>query len=324
MASAFLLRQERTPAPTRIAQPRVPPSPLVNAPVEPVQSPEPAQAIQPDTTPVASQALPAREPPRAARAPRLTLFSDPEHAVLDQHLSQLEPQRPGVIDLYFVGVGSYVEEDVFLKETLTVRTLFDGRFGTRGRSVVLINNRRNTGEFPPATVAGLRRALMHVSDLIDPEEDLVFLHLTSHGSSEHQLSFTAVGKQLVNLTPVMLGAYLNDAALRYRILSISACYSGGFIPPLADSRTFIVTAAHATRQSFGCGKESEITYFSQAYFSEALQHTYSFEEGFAHARQSIALREGRERLTPSLPQIHVGAAIRARLNALERHLSKGR
>jgi hypothetical protein len=57
----------------------------------------------------------------------------------------------------------------------------------------------------------------------------------------------------------MLKAYLDEAALRYRLVSVSACHSGGFIPPLADSHTFIVTAAHAARRSFGCGNESEIT-----------------------------------------------------------------
>ncbi len=57
---------------------------------------------------------------------------------------------------------------------------------------------------------------------------------------------------------------------------VSACYAGGFIEPLKDDRTLVITAADAHHTSFGCGAESDFTYFGKAYFDQALRATYSF------------------------------------------------
>src|SRR5262249_13053813 len=159
------------------------------------------------------------------------------------------------------------------KEVLAVRELFDARFDTRGRSLVMINNIHRRTDYPPATVDGLRRALIYLGDLADPEEDLVFVHLTTHGSSDHQLWFTSA-KPLQHPSPTMLKADVDEARLSYRAFSISACYAGGFIPQLADGRTFVVAAAHPEHKSFGCGNDSQITDFSQAYFMDALRSTH--------------------------------------------------
>jgi peptidase C13-like protein len=319
-AGAFYLRHARNEAPppappVRTARPAAP-APAVPAPAAPAQVPA-------GPAPAATE----QAPPAAARPSRIRLFSDPAYAALDRDLAMLAPQRPGKIDLYFLGVGSYAEEDVFLKEVETVRGIFDARFDTRGRSLVMINNIHRRTDYPPATVDGLRRALIYLADLVDPEEDLVFVHLTSHGSSDHQLWFTSgtplAGAPLQHLTPAMLRAYVDEAGPGYRAFSISACYSGGFIPRLADRRTFIVTAAHPEHKSFGCGNDSQITDFSQAYFVEALRDTHSFHEAFAQAENSIAVRERRQSVTPSLPQMYLGEAVKAKLDALQRQFVAG-
>ena len=83
-------------------------------------------------------------------------------------------------------------------------------------------------------------------------------------------------------------------------------------------------AAAADRSSFGCDYESDFTYFGKAYFDEELRRTYSFIGAFDGARMAIARREKAGGLTPSNPQIHVGAAAKAKLEGVERRLSRGR
>jgi peptidase C13-like protein len=318
-AGAFYLRHARNEPP--------PPAPPVRT-ARPVPAPTAPAPVPASPSPAATAtAGPPAAPAAAARTPRIRLFSDPAYAVLDRDLAALAPQRPGKIDVYFLGVGPFAEEDVFLREVQTVRGIFDARFDTRGRSLVMINNVHRRTDYPPATVDGLRRALIYLADLVDPEEDLVFVHLTSHGSSDHQLWFTSgtplAGAPLQHLTPAMLRAYVDEAGPGYRAFSISACYSGGFIPRLADSRTFVVTAAHPEHKSFGCGNDSQITDFSQAYFVDALSDTHSFDRAFTRAADLIASRERRQNLVPSLPQMYLGDAVKAKLDAVQRQFAAG-
>ena len=81
------------------------------------------------------------------------------------------------------------------------------------------------------------------------------------------------------------------------------------------------TAADATHTSFGCGNESDFTYFAKAVFDEQLRETYSFEQAFARAVPIIREREQGKQEEFSNPQIATGAAIRAKLADIERRLA---
>ena len=85
----------------------------------------------------------------------------------------------GITDLYFVGFAPYAAEDVFRKDMEVARDLFDDRFDTDGRSVVLVNNPRTVLEQPLATVSNLRATLSELGDTIDPEHDVVMVYLTA-------------------------------------------------------------------------------------------------------------------------------------------------
>ena len=63
------------------------------------------------------------------------------------------------------------------------------------------------------------------------------------------------------------------------------------IEPLKDDYTLIMTASAADRTSFGCGIESNATYFADALFQHALRFEDSFVKAFAQARERIAARE---------------------------------
>jgi len=103
---------------------------------------------------------------------------------------------------------------------------------------------------------------------------------------------------------------------------ISACHSGSFIDALKDERTLILTASAADKTSFGCSNENDFTYFGDAYINTALRQDRSFVAAFDRAKDIIARREAAENLTPSEPQIYLGAAIKAKLQQLERRLAK--
>jgi hypothetical protein len=159
--------------------------------------------------------------------------------------------------------------------------------------------------------------LTAIGKRMDANEDVLIVYLTSHGSEKHRLSVDLRPLELAEVDPARLRKALDDAGIRWRVIVVSACYSGGYVEPLRDERTLVITAAAATRQSFGCGAESDFTYLAKALFDEELRGSFSFEEAFANARRTIEAREREQGFAPSEPQIHVGAAIREKLRSLE-------
>jgi hypothetical protein len=245
-------------------------------------------------------------------------------ALLEEALDRLARQRPGVEDLYFVGAAGYASEDVFFNEVRLAADLLRGRFDTDHRSLLLVNNPKTLNVLPIATATSLRRALDAIGRTIDPEEDVVFLFITTHGSQDHRLALEFWPLQLNDITPEDLKRMLDDAGIRWRVIAISACYSGGFIESLKDERTLVMTAADADQTSFGCGPDSDLTYFGKAYFDEALRGTYSFVQAFDRARTAIAQREQGLGYTPSNPQIFAGDAIENKLKRMERRFARTR
>jgi hypothetical protein len=110
---------------------------------------------------------------------------------------------------------------------------------------------------------------------------------------------------------------LQDAGIKWRVVVVSACYSGGYIEPLRDDNSLVITAAAPDRSSFGCEAGRDFTYFGQAYFRDALEKTHSFAQAFELAKEIVGKQEAAERLLPSLPQMWVGPGIAGRLKALE-------
>ncbi len=247
-----------------------------------------------------------------------------QQKVLDEALARLAPERPGVEDLYFVGVAPYASQDVFARELASVRKLFDERFGTAGRSIALVNSPETLGDTPIATATSLRAVLESIGRTMNAEEDVLFLFITTHGDERHELAFELPPLTLQQLTPTALARMLADSGVKWKVLVVSACYSGGFVEPLKDANTVVITAADAKSSSFGCAQGRDFTYFGRAYFGEALGRTFSFTEAFETARASVGEQERAERLAPSSPQIFIGNAVRDKLGSLERRLAMPR
>ena len=230
-------------------------------------------------------------------------------------------QRPGVPDLFFVGFAGDAKQDVFLREINSVRSLFDERFDTRSRSLALINNQATMEKVPLASTHNLIASLSNVSARMDKDEDVLFLFLTTHGNpGVLEVDFPPLG--LNKLTAKRLRKMLDGTGIKWRIIVVSACYSGSFIDPLKNENSLILTAARHDRVSFGCNHENDFTYFGRAYFDQALRGTHSFVDAFDQARVTVTKWETDEKLEPSLPQIHIGEAIKPKLAEIEARLRR--
>ena len=237
--------------------------------------------------------------------------------LIERALAAIERGKPGVAELYFVGFAPDASQDVFLRELRFVKRLFEERFASPGRSTGLASSHTALDELPIASVTNLGRVLARVGEVMNADEDVLFLYLTAHGDEAHRLSASQPPLQLAQLTPTALARMLQDAGVKWRVIVVSACYSGGFIEPLRDDNSIVITAAAPDRTSFGCEAGRDFTYFGEAYFRDALAKTRSFTEAFALAKDSVARKEAAENLTPSLPQIWVGAGMAQRLKAFE-------
>ncbi len=257
--------------------------------------------------------------PRQAAQPALASEAafHAQGELIERQLAAIEAGRPGVTELYFAGFAPDGSQDVFLREMRSVKKVVDRDFGAAGRSIVLVSNPATLEQYPIATATNLRRTLAQMGKRMNPGEDVLLLYVTAHGDQGFGLSAHAPPLDLAPVNPTVLARALNDAGIKWRVLVISACYSGGFIEPLKDDNTLIITAAAADRQSFGCETGNDWTYFGEAYFGQALPKTKSFTGAFPVAAEAVAKRETAEKLSPpSNPQMFIGRAIAEKLRSL--------
>jgi hypothetical protein len=148
-----------------------------------------------------------------------------------------------------------------------------------------------------------------VREAMNPQEDVLFLFMTSHGSPGTGFALEAEGDAFGTIGPNKLARMLEDSGIRNRVVVVSACFSGQFVPTLANDDTVVITAAAADRSSFGCTDRAEWTWFGEAFFLRALPEMRRFVDAFRRARVIVTEMEERENQTPSNPQISVGRRI---------------
>ncbi|MFP5427057.1 MAG: C13 family peptidase [Gammaproteobacteria bacterium] len=226
------------------------------------------------------------------------------------------PHSKPPIQLYSLVVAGDGQQSVFLREADYVSNMLKIRFGAHGQ-ITLVNHRDHLTDRPMATRENLTRAAKTLAERSGPE-DLVFVYLTSHGSHDHQLVLDQPRLQLADLSADELASSLAPLKDRDKVIVISACYSGGYIAPLKDDRTLIMTAARPDRVSFGCSEEADFTYFGDALFAEALNQTDDLKQAFELARASVAEREAREGFEASEPQLWAPPAVLSHWQRLRR------
>ncbi|MFT3848986.1 MAG: C13 family peptidase [Propionivibrio sp.] len=199
------------------------------------------------TYPYDEEAMGGEHEARDALTGERTFYA--QTALLDRTLASLRPSQSDRINLYFVGVAGDSSQDVFMKEVRYVGNFFKAHFGTSGRSIALINNANSVEDAPAASVTSLRQALNRIGEVMDPEKDILFLYLTSHGSREHRLTLDFGSIRFDELNPTVLRKLLDDSGIKHRVVVVSACYSGGFVKPLEDPDTLVITAAAPDKTS---------------------------------------------------------------------------
>jgi hypothetical protein len=244
--------------------------------------------------------------------------------LLDELVERLKPQRPGIADMYTITFAPYEGEDVFWRESRMVGEVMAKRFDAAGRGLQLVNHREHLSDMLWATPTNLQRAIDSMAATMNPEEDVLFIHLTSHGASDGELAANFWPLEVDPVTPADLKKWLDEAGIKHRVISISACFAGNWIAPLSGEDTLVMTASDASHTSYGCGKRSALTFFGRAMYDEQLRNTtLSFEEAHAAARKIIDQREKEAGKDDgySNPQIKVGSRIRPYLEKMRARLA---
>lgn len=259
--------------------------------------------------------------PAQAPTPEQVLYAQPR--MMREALAQLGPRVAGKPNLYLLTFAADGSEDVFHNEAEYAANLFTRRFGPGTHRLVLQNNPATLTTSPLANWSNLETALAGLHQVMQPDQDILLLYVTTHGSEDHELLVDMDPLPLDQLGASDLAGILALHPFKWKVLVINACYSGGFVPPLQGPGTLILTSARADRTSFGCGSDSDITYFGKAWLVDALNHTDRFVDAFRQASAEIAAWEKRDQLTPSEPQIDIGAGITAQLDLWRKGITPG-
>ena len=236
-----------------------------------------------------------------------------EHRRLDRALAALLPQRRGVVDAYVVSIA-LDSDPVFGREARAAGEVLQRRYDARGRTLVLAG-----GAQPRGTPASLAIALARIAELMDEREDALILYSTSHGAP-FGLYYNDGDSGYGAISPFRLLSMLNQLGLANRLLIISACHAGVFVPALQSETGAIVAAAAADRTSFGCVAENDWTFFGDAMINHALRKPQPLAAAFAEANALVSVWEARVGTAPSQPQLSVGPGAARWLGALERRM----
>ena len=300
----------------------------------------------------AALALPAASVPQAYKPPRHTLPPSPllfsgepvelmfradagmeieqdrspaaeldEHRKLDRALKALSPQRPGVVDAYLVSVA-LDSDPVFGREARGAASVLSRRYGADRRTVVLAGSDGSSpSQLPRGTPGTMGIALARVAELMDRKEDVLILYTTSHGA-RFGLVYHDADNGYGAISPGRMAIVLDELGFENRMVILSACHAGIFVPRLQNGSAAIVTAAAADRASFGCAAQNDWTFFGDALINHALRKPQPLAAAFGEAQGLISAWETQAPARPSLPQMSVGPNAARWLDALERRVPK--
>ena len=201
-------------------------------------------------------------------------------------VERVEPNTGKQPAVFFVGFAGDGDQNIFKREAVFAQSVFADHFGSADRSMELINDVDDRDSYPLATVSGLTDALRLLAERMNPDQDVLVLALTSHGSREG-LAVTNGSLPLLQLGPTELRQALDEAGIKWRVLIVSACYSGVFLEPLETDSTLIATASDSEHSSFGCADDRDLTYFGEAFFKDSIPTTPSLEAAFKKAADLI-------------------------------------
>ncbi|MEE9433428.1 MAG: C13 family peptidase [Sphingorhabdus sp.] len=250
-------------------------------------------------------------------------FLDQQRNVV-KAVAALKPNRRGVVDAYVV-VAAIDADPVFGREAAEAAKVLERRFSARGRTITLA---AGTGAGKAAAAHGspanLWAVIAGVAGKMDREEDVLILYTTSHGGKKVGIVYNDGQSGFGMISPSHMRGMLEGLGIKRKLVMISACYSGAFIPALLDDDSVVITAASSVRPSFGCNPGNDWTFFGDALINQSMRQGLSLTATKEIAFRKISEWELGNGLTPSEPQYYAGANASKWLSALERKMPKAR
>jgi hypothetical protein len=249
-----------------------------------------------------------------ARSPEWQLA---EHRRLDRALAAVQPQRKGVVDAYVL-VAGLDSDAVFGREAREAAKVLSRRYDATGHTIVLAGpDGRGADTLARGSPDNIAAALARIAEVMDKKEDVLVLYTTSHGA-DYGIVYQDGDAGVGTIAPVRLAAMLDGLGIKRRLVIVSACYAGVFMPKLAAPDGVVMTAASADRSSFGCEADSDWTFFGDALVNHALRKDQPFAAAAKEATATIARWERQGKLRASNPQLVIGARAAKWLAGLDR------
>jgi hypothetical protein len=239
-------------------------------------------------------------------------FEAAQQALLQTEVDRLAPPKQGATNVYALGIDGWADQDVFLKELDGGLAVMGDILPIQGHTLRLVNHHETTESAPIANQRNFSASVHAIGTAMNKDDDVLVLLMTSHGTP------TGFGLRLpsgvtTELTPQEVVATLDKEGIKNRIVIVSACFAGTFLPLLANDDTIVLTASDAKSTSFGCAPERDWTYFGDALFRQSIRRGWDLQHAFDNARVLISGWEMMDRARPSNPQAHFGPTLVAKL-----------
>ena len=241
---------------------------------------------------------------------------------LDAALAALQPQKKGVVDAYVVSIG--LDSDaIFGREAREAGKVLARRYGAAGHTIVLAGtDGSGPSDLPNGSPRALAMTLARIAELMDKNEDVVVLYTAGHGAPVG-LAYHDGDEGFGIISPGRMARIFEELGIRNRLLILSACYSGVFVPTMSSDTTALFTAASADRTSFGCAADRDWTFFGDAMINHALRQPVPLAKAGDDARALIAKWEAMDaKIIPSQPQVSIGSGVGKWLAPLEAKMPK--
>lgn len=240
---------------------------------------------------------------------------------LNTALAALKPQKKGKVEAYVVSVA-LDSDPVFGREAREAGKVLTARYGAAGHSITLAGSDGTApSSLPNGSMNSLILTLARVAELMDKNEDVLVLYSTSHGAPVG-IAYHDGDQGFGLLSPARLSSILEELGIKRRVLLLSACYSGVFIPYVAGEDSAVITAASNDRPSFGCKAENDWTFFGDALINHAMRKPQPLTAAATEAQTMIGGWESQNNLNPSNPQVSIGTGVAAWLPKLEANMPK--
>jgi hypothetical protein len=239
-------------------------------------------------------------------------FEAAQQTLLQAEIGRLAPPKQGATNTYALGIGGWADQDVFLKELDGGLAAIGSVLPIQGHALRLVNHHETTESTPIANQRNFAASVHALGTAMNKDDDVLVLLMTSHGTPTG-FSLRLPSGVTTELTPEEVAATLDKEGIKNRIVIVSACFSGAFLPSLANDDTIVLTASDAKSTSFGCAPERDWTYFGDALFRQSIRRGWDLQHAFENARVLISGWEMMDRARPSNPQAHFGGALVAKL-----------